>query len=238
MNEPNQPERVLVVTAHPDDVDFGAAGSVATWTDEKIDVAYCVVTDGSAGSADPTVAVEELKQIRQREQLNAAAAVGVSEVHFLGYRDGSLEVSLALRRDIARIIRTFRPRARRLSVAGAQLGPDPGEPPGPPRRRRGDVTGGLSGHEKPLLVPGAVGGRSRTVRCRGGLAHGLASGESRRRHNLDHRSKARRLALPCQSAVRPEPARRDDPCLGAATAASLGLEAGRLAESFQVVDTR
>lgn len=103
MSEPSSPTKVLVVSAHPDDVDFGAAGSVAVWTDQGIEVEYCIVTDGSAGSADPAVEVAVLREIRQHEQRKAAAEVGVSEVHFLGYPDGALQVSLELRRDIARV---------------------------------------------------------------------------------------------------------------------------------------
>ena len=102
-------ERILVVTAHPDDVDFGCAGTVAQWTDAGIEVAYCVVTDGDAGGFDEAVPREEIPGIRRAEQRAAAAAVGVRDVHFLGYPDGRLEVSLDLRRDIARVIRQVRP---------------------------------------------------------------------------------------------------------------------------------
>lgn len=103
------PQRILVVTAHPDDVDFGAAGSVAAWTDAGVDVTYCVVTDGDAGGFDPAVARSEIPGIRRAEQTAAAAAVGVSELVFLGYPDGRLVASLDLRRDIARVIRQVRP---------------------------------------------------------------------------------------------------------------------------------
>jgi LmbE family N-acetylglucosaminyl deacetylase len=102
-------ERVLVVTAHPDDVDFGSAGTVATWTAAGIDVTYCIVTNGDAGGFDPAVPRNEIAGIRQREQRAAAAEVGVSDVRFLGYPDGQVEVSLQLRRDIARVIREVRP---------------------------------------------------------------------------------------------------------------------------------
>lgn len=104
-----QVERVLVVTAHPDDVDFGAAGSIAKLTDAGVEVVYCIVTDGDAGGFDPTVPRSEIGAIRRREQTMAAEAVGVKELHFLGYPDGYLEVTMALRRDIAREIRRVRP---------------------------------------------------------------------------------------------------------------------------------
>src|SRR3954447_191812 len=102
-------ERVLVVTAHPDDVDFGAAGTVAAWTDKGIEVAYCIVTDGDAGGFDPDVPRSAIAGIRRAEQEAAAKEVGVSQVHFLGYPDGRLTTSIELRRDISRVIRQVRP---------------------------------------------------------------------------------------------------------------------------------
>lgn len=102
-------DRILVITAHPDDVDFGAAGSVANWTDKGIDVRYCIVTDGDAGGFDPEVPRSEIPRIRREEQTKAAATVGVTELHFLGYPDGRLVSSLELRRDISRVIRQVRP---------------------------------------------------------------------------------------------------------------------------------
>src|SRR4051794_5969694 len=109
MTEERPFDRALVVTAHPDDVDFGAAGTVATWVSEGVEVSYCIVTDGDAGGFDPTVPRSEIPGIRQREQRAAAAAVGVTDVTFLGYPDGALYVTHELRRDIARVIRRGRP---------------------------------------------------------------------------------------------------------------------------------
>lgn len=102
-------ERVLVVTAHPDDVDFGAGGTVASWTDAGIEVTYCIVTDGDAGGFDPTVPRSEIPRIRRAEQVAAGAVLGVHDVRFLGYRDGELTVTHELRRDISRVIRQVRP---------------------------------------------------------------------------------------------------------------------------------
>ncbi|MQA02832.1 MAG: PIG-L family deacetylase [Streptosporangiales bacterium] len=99
----------MLVAAHPDDIDFGAAGTVATWTSSGVDVAYCIVTDGDAGGFDLDFPRAEMGPLRRREQTDAAAEVGVDELHFLGYADGYLEVSLELRRDIARVIRQVRP---------------------------------------------------------------------------------------------------------------------------------
>lgn len=102
-------ERVLVVTAHPDDVDFGAAGTVATWTDAGVEVTYCIVTDGDAGGFDPTVPRSEIAGIRRDEQTQAAKEVGVTNLIFLGFPDGRLEATLDLRKAISRVIRQVRP---------------------------------------------------------------------------------------------------------------------------------
>jgi LmbE family N-acetylglucosaminyl deacetylase len=102
-------ERVLVVTAHPDDVDFGFAGMVGAFTDAGIDVAYCVVTDGDAGGAETGVPRGDMAQLRRDEQRKAAAVVGVQELHFLAYPDGEVMPSIELRRDLTRVIRTVRP---------------------------------------------------------------------------------------------------------------------------------
>ncbi|MGH3830282.1 MAG: PIG-L deacetylase family protein [Pseudonocardiaceae bacterium] len=104
-----QAQRVLVVVAHPDDVDFGSAGTIATWTEAGLEVSYCIVTDGDAGGVDQEVPRSAIGAIRQDEQRKAAATVGVTDVEFLGYPDGRLTVSLELRRDITRVIRRRRP---------------------------------------------------------------------------------------------------------------------------------
>ena len=102
-------ERALVVVAHPDDVDFGAGGTIAAWTEAGIEVSYCICTDGDAGGFDPTVPRSEIGGIRQAEQRAAAREVGVEDVVFLGYPDGRLTASIELRRDISRVIRQKRP---------------------------------------------------------------------------------------------------------------------------------
>ena len=109
MTESRTIQRVLVVTAHPDDVDFGAAGTIANWTDAGVEVSYCIVTDGDAGGFDPAVPRSAIAGIRQEEQTAAAKAVGVSNLVFLGYPDGAVESSLALRKDISREIRRAKP---------------------------------------------------------------------------------------------------------------------------------
>jgi len=102
-------ERVLVITAHPDDVDFGAGATVASWTAQDIDVSYCVITDGQAGGFDPGPDRADMPEVRRREQRSAALEVGVRDVRFLGYVDGELTVSRDLLRDLVRVIRQVRP---------------------------------------------------------------------------------------------------------------------------------
>ncbi len=109
MLDDSEVERILIVTAHPDDVDFGAAGTIAGWTAAGIDVSYCIVTDGDAGGFDPAVPRSEIPTIRRAEQTEAARLCGVTDVRFLGYRDGELTVTHDLRRDISRVIRQVRP---------------------------------------------------------------------------------------------------------------------------------
>jgi LmbE family N-acetylglucosaminyl deacetylase len=103
-------ERALVVTAHPDDVDFGAAGTVATLTDAGVHVSYCIVTDGDAGGFDLEIPRRDVALLRRKEQTDAAKVVGVTDLYFLGHGDGRVQVTLQLRADISAIIRRVRPR--------------------------------------------------------------------------------------------------------------------------------
>jgi LmbE family N-acetylglucosaminyl deacetylase len=102
-------QRILAIAAHPDDLDFGSAGTVATWTDAGLDVIYCIVTDGDAGGYDESVGRGEMAALRRNEQAAAAKHVGVTDLRFLGYPDGRVEATLALREDLARVIRQVRP---------------------------------------------------------------------------------------------------------------------------------
>ena len=102
-------ERILVVTAHPDDLDFGAGGTIAQWTAKGISVSYCICTNGDQGGVDPAISRDEMKQIRRREQTDAGKVLGVSDIHFLDYRDGWLVPTIELRKDIVRVIRKVRP---------------------------------------------------------------------------------------------------------------------------------
>jgi LmbE family N-acetylglucosaminyl deacetylase len=109
MLDDSEIQRVLVINAHPDDVDFSAAGTIALWTDAGIEVTYCIVTDGDAGGHDESVPRSGIATLRRAEQTAAAKHVGVHDLRFLGYPDGRVEATLALRRDLAREIRQVRP---------------------------------------------------------------------------------------------------------------------------------
>ena len=115
---PGEPEeaggefrRALVVAAHPDDADFGAAGTAALLARAGWEVRYLVVTDGSKGSDDPAITQPQLIAMRQQEQRDAAVILGVRDVRFLGHTDGELVWSHALIGEIVREIREFRPYA-------------------------------------------------------------------------------------------------------------------------------
>lgn len=102
-------KRVLVINAHPDDQDFGAGGTIASWTSKGIKVSYVVCTNGDQGGVDPSVDRATMPAIRQAEQRAAGAALGVEEITFLNYVDGSLAPTLELRKKLVREIRRHRP---------------------------------------------------------------------------------------------------------------------------------
>lgn len=103
------PDRVLAIGAHPDDIEFAAAATIARWTEQGSHVVMAVVTDGSKGSWDAEQDPQALAEERRREQADAAARLGAAEVVHLGYVDGELEYSMELRSRIARLIREHRP---------------------------------------------------------------------------------------------------------------------------------
>ena len=103
------PESALVIVAHPDDAEFMVAGTTARWARGGARVVYLLLTDGDKGSSDPHISSADLAAIRRAEQRAACDIVGAADVEFLHYEDGMLEPTLALRRDIARVIRKHRP---------------------------------------------------------------------------------------------------------------------------------
>ena len=104
-----KPVHALVVTPHPDDAEFGVAGTVMRWTREGNEVIYVVCTNGDKGTSDINLKPEELAKIREQEQLAAAELLGVREVIFLRHPDQSLEDTPEFRKEIVRLIRMYRP---------------------------------------------------------------------------------------------------------------------------------
>jgi LmbE family N-acetylglucosaminyl deacetylase len=102
-------QRVAVIFAHPDDAEFGSAGTSAKLVAEGKQVFYVVVTDGSKGSSDPDISTQELVATRQKEQCDAADVIGVSDVAFLGFEDGMLEPTIPVKRAVVAAIRRFKP---------------------------------------------------------------------------------------------------------------------------------
>jgi LmbE family N-acetylglucosaminyl deacetylase len=99
----------MVLSPHPDDAEFGVAGTVARWTNEGKSVVYVICTNGDKGTSDRTLAPAQLSAIRKEEQREAAATLGVREVVFLGYPDQGLEETAELRKQVVRLIRIYRP---------------------------------------------------------------------------------------------------------------------------------
>jgi len=99
----------LVITPHPDDAEYGVAGTLVKWTRDGKEVIYAVCTNGNKGSNDPEMKPDKLAEIREQEQLAAAKLLGVNEVIFLRHEDQSLEDTPEFRKEIVRLIRTYRP---------------------------------------------------------------------------------------------------------------------------------
>lgn len=104
-----QPRRLMAVSAHPDDMEFGCGGTIAKWIQEGWEGALVICTDGRAGTADPDMDLKDLIATREREAKAAATVLGINDVAFLGYPDGELEDTRELREKIIREIRRFRP---------------------------------------------------------------------------------------------------------------------------------
>lgn len=228
-------ERILVVVAHPDDVDFGLAGTVATWTAAGQTVRYCVVTDGDAGGFDPAVPRPRIAGIRRAEQRAAAERVGVSEVTFLGYPDGRLEVSLALRAALTRVIREVRP--HRLVCQNPHRGFDRIGIDHPDHMACGEAAlqAVYPDARNPFAHPELAGLPAWTV------GEVWLAGSEAPNHWVDvtEHFDAKISAIRCHASQLPDP----DAVQGwlrprlAAAASAAGLPPGRLAEAFRVMPT-
>ncbi len=103
------PGRAMTILAHPDDAEFGCGGTLATWARQGTEITMVIITDGSKGNDDRSITPEQLVAMRAEEQARAARILGVKHVVNLGYEDGILQPTIALRRDIARVIRQHKP---------------------------------------------------------------------------------------------------------------------------------
>jgi LmbE family N-acetylglucosaminyl deacetylase len=224
-----------VVTAHPDDVDFGAAGTVAVWTAGGIDVSYCVCTSGESSGPPGTAAVREV------EQRAAAEQVGVTDLTFLGYPDGAVTPSLELRRDIARVIRRVRP--DRVLTWSPEINWDFVPTTHPDHRAVGEATFAAVypdarnpyAHRSLLEDEGLEPWTVREL--------WLADGPERlRNHVVDitgvfDKKMAALRSHSSQAGTAADSIENDLRQYHAAIAARFELDDGRLAESFQTVDT-
>jgi len=103
------PKTLMAIMAHPDDIDFGSAGSIAKWCAEGWTVYYVLATSGDKGTHDPKMTPQELSALREEEQRAAARVLGVKDVFFLGYPDGFVEPTAELRGQIVRLFRQYKP---------------------------------------------------------------------------------------------------------------------------------
>jgi LmbE family N-acetylglucosaminyl deacetylase len=109
MSNTYMPERAMFIFAHPDDIEFSVAGTAAKWASHGCENTYVVLTDGDVGSHEPEMTREQIGQIRRQEQAAAAKVTGAAHCLFLGYDDGSLEPTLALRKQLVKLVRQHRP---------------------------------------------------------------------------------------------------------------------------------
>lgn len=109
MNHDYAPKSAMLIYAHPDDIEFSAAGTVARWTKEGCEVTYVVITDGNVGSHEEDMTSVRIAEIRRAEQEAAAEVAGAKQCIFLGYHDGLLQPTLELRKDLVRLIREHKP---------------------------------------------------------------------------------------------------------------------------------
>jgi len=110
-DEPDGPKRALVISAHPDDAEFGAAGTAHLWTKDGWEFFYLICSDGSKGTEDPEMTPQKLIPLRREEQRAAARVVGVKDVFFLDHVDGELRYTPELMREVVRHIRRLKPYA-------------------------------------------------------------------------------------------------------------------------------
>jgi LmbE family N-acetylglucosaminyl deacetylase len=231
-------ERALVVTAHPDDVDFGAAGTVANLTDAGVEVVYCLVTDGQAGGFDHSVPRDEMASIRRQEQTKAAAEVGVTDLRFLGYMDGEVQVSLQLRHDISRVIREVRPQVVITQSPVRNLSSTYGSHPDHTATGEATMCAVYPDARNPFAFPGnpCCDLEAWSV-SEVWIVSGAAGDDA---VDITAQLDRKLRALLCHESQHPDPAAMQERVRTwwQSIAEQHGLPAGASAESFHVVDTR
>lgn len=236
-----EPERILVICAHPDDMDFGAAGSIAHWTTAGITVTYCLVTSGQAGSEDRSLTPDQVAEVRIAEQTAAAALVGVTNLIWLGWPDGAVEPTLVLRRELSRIIRSVRP--DRVVTQSPQLNLDRIYASHPDHLATGQAAlaavypDARNPHAHPELL---ADGFEPWVVPEVWLMAGPTTPESSRVHvDITTTMDNKIAALRCHRSQNQTWAELDDVirAWGTLTAVEVGLPEGRMAEAFRRVDT-
>lgn len=242
MLAPQEIERVLVVTAHPDDVDFGAAGTVAVLTDAGVEVTYCLVTDGDAGGSDLTMPRDEMARLRRVEQATAAKHVGVHDLVFLGWPDGRVEATLALREAISRVIRQVRPQV--VICQSAQRNLDRIYAAHPDHLAAGEaaICAVYPDARNPFAFPGLLdeGFEPWSVDEVWVMGTGIADRHGVEPVDITEQFDRKIDALMCHQSQHTDADRITELMRGwtSATAQAFGLPEGRLAEAFRVVDTR
>lgn len=238
MLQPDQIERALVVTAHPDDVDFGAAGTVATLTDAGVEVVYCLVTDGDAGGFDLTIPRPQMAQLRREEQTRAAKEVGVDRLMFLGHGDGRVVADLTLRRDISRVIRQVRPTVVIQQSPELNLSRIYASHPDHVATAQACIAAVYPDARNPfahteLVDEGLEAWSVPEVWVMGGASPTAAIDVTAQ---VDRKLRA----LMCHETQHQDPSGTEQRVRAwmQLTAQQFGLDAGRMAEAFQVVDTR
>ncbi|MFM2071004.1 MAG: hypothetical protein RLZZ623_1267 [Actinomycetota bacterium] len=238
MLQPSEIGRALVITAHPDDVDFGAAGTVAALTDAGVEVTYCLVTDGDAGGFDRTIPRPEMASIRRLEQTRAAKEVGVTSVMFLGHGDGRVVADLTLRRDLSRVIRQVRPTVAIIQSPERNMDRIYASHPDHLAAGEASIAAVYPDSRNPFAFPELIdeGLEAWTVPEVWVMSGKVPNGHVDVTDQIDRKIRA----LMCHESQHQDPkgiASMVREWMGA-TARQFELAEGRFAEAFQVVDTR
>lgn len=238
MLQPQEIARVLVVMAHPDDIDFGAAGTVATLTDAGVEVVYCLVTDGQAGGFDVSVPRAEMASIRRQEQTKAAAEVGVTDLRFLGHMDGTVVADLDLRHDISVVIRQVRPQVVITQMPVRNLDSTYGSHPDHIATGEATMAAVYPDARNPFAFPGRAAADLEDWKVdEVWITFGVGGDDV---VDITAQLVRKIRALMCHASQHPEPEEMQERVRTwwQGIAAENGLPEGASAEAFRVVDTR